>query len=1189
LKVFNTTNGVFARLSEYPVGDAMDFAVSGDDIYIANAHNNTIDIYNQGTVIDSFRPEFPYDLQIDIGLDKYSTSIGMQNLEYRQKKHFNGTVVNVTWYPSQLNISSQDMIDGMNAYLDTCTYTTDAYGNSLCSVPMELSYTLPGGFVFSDLKIDYDSNITIPDFTDTLKSYLASQNRTGDIDVPFNFTTNSSVDVTLENLQIDYSETYMSYNPTLSGGLWVYNITDFTQTGDYNLLVIAMDNNGYYSSSNFWIDSYATVGIEGEMVPQNSNVAGNVRFRVDEQNRDIYSFDISDTESLINSTIFEREYDLLFVLDIPFGDASNPNRLNFTAEIEFDDVRFTSTIDNTTNNSVIRNPVRLIPVDLFNISMPDRTRSHPTLLFGRSSTIYGAISIENRLASFEDVLIKFNYTKVIEAIEGINPAVDYNAIEESFYIYKCDYDNISQCAATDWVRLDATVRNTKDNIIYVYSDSTSSYIIAEDNSTKASDTTTPTSSSSSSSGGGGGGGAILGGSGGDRPSFCGDGYCDSDKGEDQKSCPLDCKDSERIYNICGNGICDLGENIENCYSDCYYKTFEYSYNFDRVTLSPGETQTYYLTIINIANESIHPNVKIQGDLVSSYITLETDEVEIDPFDEKTIKITVAIPKDEDLGVYYGDIHIETESMENTIPFIVEVYKSKIAPFKTDIELLYSNLKIDRDFLRIRLNLYENMISEGNVTLSYTIKDFTDTQIIYEDTEVLDVRNMQNYVKDIDFMQVLTESRNESLNFKEGEYLLYINLTSNEYNTFTVTSFNLYEPLWTPERVRMVSIFMIIVILGALGYFGYQRYLLWRKEKMRYIPPDFAKIPKKGDSMLPLGKIAESTKKAFIDTYDMTTHILVAGSTGSGKSVTTSVIVEEVLLKNIPVVIFDPTSQWTGMVKQLRDPDIIKYYKEFGFLPEDARSFKGLIYRVKKPDIDIDFKKYMNPGEVTVFDISGLKPGEYDQAVLKIVNKIFGMSWPESPELKLVLVFDECHRLLEKYGGKGGYIALEKGCREFRKWGIGMIMASQVSTDFKEAVAGNIMTEVQMNTKSMDDIKRIASKYGLDFSTKVSRQGIGIGMIQNSKYNNGKPWFVHFRPPFHDPHKLTDVELDQYSKYAEELDKIEIELAKLKEKGVSVTEIMLEYKLTRDKLKEGSFKMVDIYLKSLQQGLKNIKK
>ena len=357
--------------------------------------------------------------------------------------------------------------------------------------------------------------------------------------------------------------------------------------------------------------------------------------------------------------------------------------------------------------------------------------------------------------------------------------------------------------------------------------------------------------------------------------------------------------------------------------------------------------------------------------------------------------------------------------------------------------------------------------------------------------------------------------------------------------------------------------------------------------MRYIPPDFNTLPKKGPRMLKVGKIAETPKVAYLDPDDLTTHALVAGSTGSGKSVTASVIVEEVLKLNIPVIIFDPTSQWTGFVKQLKDPDIMKHYREFGLKPEDARSFRGLIYSVKDPNIDLDFKKYMNPGELTIFNLSYLKPGEYDQAVLHIVDKIFKMSWPESGSLKMLLVFDEVHRLLEKYGGKGGYVALEKGAREFRKWGIGLIMVSQVSTDFKEAVAGNIMTEIQLNTKSMDDIKRIANKYGPEYSSKISRMGIGVAMIQNSKYNNGKPWFVQFRPPLHDPHKLDDKELELYEKYSKKLDELELMLNKAKAKGKDVKDVALELKLTKDKLKDGNFKMVEMYLKSLEDSINKL--
>jgi len=225
----------------------------------------------------------------------------------------------------------------------------------------------------------------------------------------------------------------------------------------------------------------------------------------------------------------------------------------------------------------------------------------------------------------------------------------------------------------------------------------------------------------------------------------------------------------------------------------------------------------------------------------------------------------------------------------------------------------------------------------------------------------------------------------------------------------------------------------------------------------------------------LGKIPETTRKAYYDPNDLTTHALVAGSTGSGKSVAASVFVEEALLNDVAVVIFDPTSQWTGFLAPNKDENLFKFYNQFGMKREDARSFKGLIYRVDTPNVSIDFKKYMTPGEVTVFDLTQVKQGGYDQAVMHIVDTIFQMGWEESPELKLLIVFDECHRLLEKYGGKGGYVALEKAAREFRKWGIGLIMASQISADFKEAVAGNILSEIQLNTKSIEDIKKIEQK------------------------------------------------------------------------------------------------------------------
>jgi Helicase HerA, central domain len=339
----------------------------------------------------------------------------------------------------------------------------------------------------------------------------------------------------------------------------------------------------------------------------------------------------------------------------------------------------------------------------------------------------------------------------------------------------------------------------------------------------------------------------------------------------------------------------------------------------------------------------------------------------------------------------------------------------------------------------------------------------------------------------------------------------------------------------------------VVVVG--GFYVRRWYLDQKLSRARYVfPLDYSKLPVEGENAFWLGRVAETDRRAWFDPDDLVTHVLVAGSTGSGKSVSASVMVEEALLHKVPVVIFDPTAQWTGFVRPCKDRNLLDKYKDFGMVEDDAKPFKGMIFEVTDPHLKIDFKKFMNPGEVTVFTLNRLKPGEYDQAVQAIVSTIFEQGWEESPSLRLLLVFDEVHRLLEKYGGSGGYVSLEKACREFRKWGIGLIMASQVSTDFKEAVQGNILTEIQMNTKSIEDIKKMEEKYGAEFARRISRQAVGVGMVQHPKYNDGKPWFVNFRPTMHSPHKILDAELDAYKKFASQLEGIEAAIAALKASG-----------------------------------------
>jgi len=147
-----------------------------------------------------------------------------------------------------------------------------------------------------------------------------------------------------------------------------------------------------------------------------------------------------------------------------------------------------------------------------------------------------------------------------------------------------------------------------------------------------------------------------------------------------------------------------------------------------------------------------------------------------------------------------------------------------------------------------------------------------------------------------------------------------------------------------------------------------------------------------------------------------------------------------------------------------------------------------------------------------------------------------------------------------------------------------MMCSQVTADFKQAISGNIMTEVQMQTKSMEDIDRVETKYGEQFAKRISSEDVGTGMIQNSNYNDGDPWFVDFRPTYHNPHKIPDKELNKYHDLSNELDKLKDKLQQMEDNGEDIRDKDLELQLAENKLKEGRFKMAKMYIDSLKDEL-----
>ncbi|MEM5799332.1 MAG: hypothetical protein QXZ43_01540 [Candidatus Aenigmatarchaeota archaeon] len=58
-------------------------------------------------------------------------------------------------------------------------------------------------------------------------------------------------------------------------------------------------------------------------------------------------------------------------------------------------------------------------------------------------------------------------------------------------------------------------------------------------------------------------------------------------------------------------------------------------------------------------------------------------------------------------------------------------------------------------------------------------------------------------------------------------------------------------------------------------------------------------------------------------------------------------------------------------------------------------------------------------------------------------------------------------LLPQFGGQGA-ILLERACREFRKWGIGLLLPTQIYSEFGPGVTANIATEFLFFTKFEKD-------------------------------------------------------------------------------------------------------------------------
>ncbi|MCS7123296.1 MAG: DUF87 domain-containing protein [Candidatus Aenigmarchaeota archaeon] len=692
--------------------------------------------------------------------------------------------------------------------------------------------------------------------------------------------------------------------------------------------------------------------------------------------------------------------------------------------------------------------------------------------------------------------------------------------------------------------------------------------------------------------------------------ICGDGVCESEFGESNSICPFDCitpppsppapptpPAPPGIPGVPGIGIGigpnitlpNITINITGNITPITRAPIEFRGEFIDIEIYPQEEKILSVDILNHFDMYVDVAVTIEGP-AANLVTVLNPFVRIAPLSSGLTRLKAFAPVTLAPGIYTGDIVLFGANITHRIPINVKL-KPVLEPLlDVKVKALTKVVEPGRNliFEVTLINMGQTPKIE-DITAYYRVRTLNPPyRIIAETSETVAVVNTITYRREI---QIPEDTRLD-------DYLIEVNASywygvkyAIASDSFTVST--LPAPLVMLRSVMTNWITWLILLIGTPIFFAFSRwyaaYRMAKLAKKRYIAPiDFKALPQPGPDSIEVGKIAESDVKAYIDMKQLLMHTIAAGGTGSGKTVSAMVVAEELLKRKIPVIVVDPTAQWTGFIKPNRLKVMLDLYPKFGLKPTDARSFKTNIIVVEDPEMQIDLKKWMIPGEITVFVTNRLKPEQMDMFTRRMIQAVFDMRPAETKEVKLLLVFDEVHRLLPKYGGKGGYVAIERGCREFRKWGIGIFLISQVLLDFKAAVRANIASEIQLRTRFEGDINRVKTKYGQDYANKVVKLTIGTGLFQNPEYNHGKPWFIEFRPLLHSPLGLTDAEINEYVKIHKKLEEIENVIKSLKEKGKDTYDLEIELNIAKDKLKTGAFVMANTYIESLEKRLEKEK-
>lgn len=623
-------------------------------------------------------------------------------------------------------------------------------------------------------------------------------------------------------------------------------------------------------------------------------------------------------------------------------------------------------------------------------------------------------------------------------------------------------------------------------------------------------------------------------------------------------------------------------------------TLETSKERMAATVKAGEETKLELVAFN-RQEGKESNITVNvSDQIRDMVNFTGNLTNIGANRSTPIGFTIIVPEDKAAGKYYGMITLSDGKNTVSVPLTITVEPKAERLLQITVTPLSERVKAGGE-LRLGIDIVNLGTKEQTVGLRLLLVDTYTDRVAAAIEENITVDTSLKAIKAI----IIPEKA------RAGKYLIKAVAFSVANETRVLESSDSAEIIVEAGAAQSIFEGIAIPLLVTLAFIALAGFLAYKKfddsRRRRFLSDlDFASLPTADSGSGYIGKVAETYKPAFLNLDKLCTHALVAGTTGSGKTVGAQVIVEEALKKGVAVVVIDPTGQWSGFLRPQKSEAMLKLYSRFEMKRGDATAFNGRIRVVRDGAEKFNPKQYMRPGEVTVIALNELSPStggadnavsrELEEFVAKAFESVFDANLDESQRLRMLIVCDEVHRLLPKFGASGrAFNEIERGVREFRKWGVGVVLVSQVTADFIGEIKANIGTEIQFRSKNDNDLERIAVKFGSHFSQGVTRAKVGVGLMQNPDYNKGRPYFVEFRPLLHSLTRLTDAELAAIREYDAKLSAISEKIDKYRAAGADVTEAEVELDLAAAKTQLGHFDVVRVYLESLQTKIADLEK